>query len=284
MTESHRIESDQKPDTAPVPDNAEVEVSLGEDGKVQSSRAKVQTENPETGARPDWLPEKFDSPEALAKSYRELEKKLSQERNTNEAGESTSEENDDDSSESSGEELTDATIKKVEKAVEDAPQFDFEGLAKEYVENEGLSDETYESLEAKGLPRNVIDAYLEGQKAIAARATSELAEAVGGAERFKAVQTWAGENLSEQELASYNAAVNSGDFATAKLLLRGIADSYRSATGSEPSLVKGETVPANRGPQPFKSNAEMTAAINDPRYLNDPAYRREVERRIMAGG
>ena len=28
-------------------------------------------------ARPDWLPEKFNSPEDLAKSYTELEKKLS---------------------------------------------------------------------------------------------------------------------------------------------------------------------------------------------------------------
>ena len=33
-------------------------------------------ENPEVSDRPEWLPNKFDSPEALAQAYTELEQRM----------------------------------------------------------------------------------------------------------------------------------------------------------------------------------------------------------------
>jgi hypothetical protein len=39
--------------------------------------APMAAEQDNSSDRPDWLPEKFSSPEDLAKSYAELEKKLS---------------------------------------------------------------------------------------------------------------------------------------------------------------------------------------------------------------
>jgi len=38
--------------------------------------APIEAEQDNSSARPEWLPEKFQSPEDLAKSYAELEKKL----------------------------------------------------------------------------------------------------------------------------------------------------------------------------------------------------------------
>ena len=44
---------------------------------------------------------------------------------------------------------------------------------------------------------------------------------------------------------------------------------YNPGTGSK----------SNRGDQ-FKSNAQLVEAMNDPKYENDPAYRREVMEKL----
>jgi hypothetical protein len=268
----HKIEPDQQPADTPAPDN----VSVSSDGQT----ASIPTENVQPDARPEWLPEKFDSPEAMAKSYAELEKKFSQERKPDEAEKPAEPANDGESSDN-----LDLKIEKAaeaEKVVEDAG-FDFESLGKEYQENDGLTQETYDAMEAKGLPRNVIDAYLAGQKAIADKVVSELASVAGGPENFKAAQEWAANNLSEAELAGYNRAIDSQDYATAKLLMAGIVSQKNAAVGSDPNLVKGEgAATRSAGVTGFKSNAEMTAAINDPRYDSDPEYRALVARKIQA--
>jgi hypothetical protein len=274
MTERHRIESDQQPD--PTPSEQSENARVNPDGRS----ASIPTENlPDSGeARPEWLHDKFQSPEELAKAYSELEKKFSQKSGQKQ------EDTPADSDDTSGEDHQ-FTIQKAEKVAEEAAQagIDFEALGAEYAENGMLTDETYTDLESKGFPRNVVDAYVEGQKAIAQRAMQELVQVVGTEEDLNASLSWASQNLSDAEIDAYNSAVNGGDMSTAKLLLRGIRAAHINAGGKEPSLVKGETTPRSRGVQPFPSNAEMIAAINDPRYETDPGYRDEVRKRIEAG-
>ena len=53
--------------------NEEVRVQTTEEGEGNTG---IKSD------RPDWLPEKFESGEALAKSYAELEKKMSSEQTT----------------------------------------------------------------------------------------------------------------------------------------------------------------------------------------------------------
>jgi hypothetical protein len=39
-----------------------------------------------------------------------------------------------------------------------------------------------------------------------------------------------------------------------------------------------------QGIKPFRSNAELARAINNPKYRDDPAYRLDVEQRLNASG
>ena len=55
---------------------------------IQSESEQVnETETPIESDRPDWLPEKFKSPEDMAKAYAEAERKLSEPEDTKEAKE-----------------------------------------------------------------------------------------------------------------------------------------------------------------------------------------------------
>ena len=53
---------------------------------------------------------------------------------------------------------------------------------------------------------------------------------------------------------------------------------YNEANGYEGRMLQGKQ-PATSG-QVFRSQAELVAAMGDPRYENDPAYRQDVIQRL----
>ena len=60
--------------------------------------------------------------------------------------------------------------------------------------------------------------------------------------------------------------------------IQGLHSRYRSGVGVEPTLVKGEVGDTTVGN--FQSLAEITAAMSDPRYEKDPAYRSQVAEKL----
>ena len=112
----------------------------------QQQPEETPTETTETPERPEWLPEKFDSPESMAEAYGQLEKRF-HENNNNEQSEDNSEEA----------EATPAMGEVVTAASE------------EYYENGTLSDSAYQSLEEAGLSRDVVDTYVQGFEALQAQ-------------------------------------------------------------------------------------------------------------------
>lgn len=217
------------------------------------------------GDRPSWLPEKFKSPEDMAKAYSELEKKQS----------STEKPAPAKTPDPKAPAQTDA-----QKAVADAG-LDFDALTKEYAEKGELSKDTLAKLEAKGIPQATVSAYVEGQKAVAEQRNARLMDTVGGKEGFEAINQWATANLSAEELQAANAAL-AGSEQQAKLVLEGIKSRYQAAVGTDGSRVTGSTVPQVSGVKAYASNAEIVSAMNDPRYGKDPAYRASVEQRLAA--
>lgn len=203
--------------------------------------------------RPEWLPEKFQSPEDMAKAYSELENKLSTPQET-EAAEETARE-----------------------VVEDAG-LDFESMSQEFWNNEGLSDETYDKLAAAGIPSEVVDQFIDGQMAVTNQLRQESFNTVGGEQNYNDMVEWAQNNLSDQEIGAYNAAVESGDPNATKLAIQGLNAQYRMDNGQEPNLISGEASSASSGA--FQSVAELTAAMADPRYNRDPAYRKSVSDKL----
>ena len=210
--------------------------------------------------RPEWLPEKFKSVEDMAKAYSALEGKLG----------SNSEAEAQQEADSQTEDVS-QTANEVSELL-DERGLDFDIFQQEYAENGTLSDEAYQALEEAGLPEAMVDSWIEGQNAVAAQMTSNMQSLVGGADEYSAMVQWAADNLPEAEVDAFNATMETQDADLIKFAIQGLSARYR--TNAEPSLLQGGTGEVSGGK--FNSNAELTAAMRDPKYAQDPAYRQAV--------
>lgn len=272
---TQRVEHNIDPQEDPNPDAPEG--AEGDGTRVTISDDTSASNDPKgTDERPDGLPEKFDSWEDMAASYAELEKKLSQGGDDDDDVDDSSSD-DEQGSDESGDELT------AEQAVEKAG-LDVDALNAEIRENGELSDETYESFEESGITRDMVDGYIEGQKALANQLRADLEKAAGAdSKQFDSMLDWAEDGLDADEIEAFNAAMDQGG-AAAKMAARSLKAAYVEANGSNPKLVRpGGRETTKGGAKPFGSNEEMTRAMSDRRYKEDPAYRRKVEARIAAG-
>lgn len=129
-----------------------------------------------------------------------------------------------------------------------------------------------------GYPRQVVDQFIAGQKAVAAVEEQQVFSSVGGQESYQQMIQWAGQNLTAEETEAYNQAVESGNLNQVMFAVRGLHARFAASSGAaEPKLMKGG---GKTNPGSFNSTAEVVAAMSDPRYKNDAAYRSEVERKL----
>ena len=194
--------------------------------KQEETTSEKPVEENVTQSKPEGLPEKFNSVEDLAKSYSELEKKLGDNKEA-------------PKEEAPKTETKTSDLEIAEKAVESAG-LNMDNLATEYNEKGELDTKSYEALEKAGIPKDYVNQFIEGQKAIADQQATSIKDMVGGADAYTEMSNWAAENMSEQEKTAYNTAVNSKDIETAKLAVVGLKAKFESANGNEPSLVEGK--------------------------------------------
>ena len=229
---------------------------------VTGPDAPVEEVAETTGAeRPEWLPEKFESAEAMAQAYGELESKMG---TTGEAVEDTT----------GAEDQT--PIEQVESGIgiEAMEQFN-----QEFAENGDLSDASYETLAKEhGISEELARAHVEGQHALMEMQKQSVFNEVGGEESYTDMIEWAKDNLSEADINAYDEAINSGDMSTVTMVAKGLHAQYVAANGSNPSLVKGNA--ANSTTNGFQSWQQVSEAMRNPKYANDPAYRQEVSNRL----
>jgi len=239
--------------------SAEENISLERQAEMQEAAANANNQQAapqlEEETRPEWLDDKFQSPEDLAKAYNELQKKVSKSSEPNNAKKSSKEA---EVSSNLGNIIEEATA--------------------EFSEQGNLSDKSFDSLEKAGLPRQFVEAYIQGQTALVELQTAEVKNTVGGEANYEAMAEWAVENISEEELATYNDLVESGSIDQARMAVRGLFAQFKAAGGKAPQLVQGAT--SGSSVKPFNSAAQVTEAMRDPRYKNDPAYRQTVEQRL----
>jgi hypothetical protein len=237
------------------------------EGHDEAMLAKAeQLEKANDPQRPDWLPEKFKSAEDMAQAYSELEKKLGSKKEEPEAPQ-----------EEEKAPTPDADATEVSDVLDKAG-LDFNTFQEEYNEKGGLSDDAYTALEEAGFPKSLVDSWIAGQEALAQDMTQSVYETVGGQEQYSEMIQWASANLPPGDVEAFNASVDTGDPNLTKFAVQGLYARYRSEAGSAPKLVKGEAASASSGA--FNSAAELTAAMRDPRYHNDPAYRQSVAEKL----
>ena len=107
---------------------------------------------------------------------------------------------------------------------------------------------------------------------------SAILESIGGEKTLDVMAEWAKNNLDQDEIKAYNSEVNSGDFTRARNALQSMYFAMQQQEGYEPSLIDGRL--SNRSTDVYRSVQEVEAAMNDPRYLNDTAYTKDVEDKV----
>jgi len=203
--------------------------------------------------RPEWLPEKFNSPEDLAKSYSELEKKLSQPSDEEAQPEAEAAE------------------------TEESPAPEFDKFAEEFANSGELSADSFTELEKMGYPKEMVDTYIKGLQSAQSADANTVMEVAGGQEGYKDLTDWARDNMAEAELTVYNQMVESNTD-NAKVAVEWLM-SRREASGAiEPNLLSGKNTGSPR--EEFRSTAEVVSAMKDPRYQDDPAFRKDVEEKL----
>ena len=234
---------------------------------------------------------KFDSVEALAASYKELEGKLGDVAKTKEepVAEDVVEYQEDGSV---NYEL--AKQQYGEKLGELFEQSNIDPFAinKYYQENNGtISEEHYKELESTGLTRNVIDSYLaglkpkEGTEQVAADPSfpeyEDIVGIAGGEDKYMEMLKWMDGNISKEELQEFDKIVDAEkrNIPKVTLAVQEMFTRYKNAMGVEPRLISGRTS-SSPNTRVFRSNAEVVAAMRDPRYKTDIAFQHEVQRRL----
>lgn len=202
------------------------------------------------GERPAWLPEKFKTPEDLAKSYTELEKKLGKPR------EEVSIER---------EPPTTSNPKEVDEVLDQAG-LSFDDLEAAVVKQGKPLEKHYAALAKAGMSRSAVDRLIRAEVILRDATTRSAIEAAGGEDQIHALREWAGSKesgITDAEIKAFNDAVGrAGSPEAAKAQVEYLmwkAEKSGVALGAEPkSLVSGK--PATGASGGFKSFSEYGAA------------------------
>jgi len=270
-----------------TPEQLEGLVAPGQENVVEEF-AREQ----EQAAQEDAILGKFKSPQELAKAYAELQRKMGQQ--SGKQPEETQEVEPEPAQEQKG-------TYTAEQASERYGSAAVESLAEKGVDlgevmakaDQGQDiSEHYEVLaETFNTTPEVVDMFKQMMTAAPAPAASTdgLSEAdtnailneLGGQEQFNALQAWGKENMNEQERASYNAAVDSGNAEAVRWALKSLqARQGLKQQDVEPQLYGGGTPAA--GAQVFQSQQQVLDAMNKRNdqgqrlYDVDEAYRNKV--------
>jgi len=154
----------------------------------------------------------------------------------------------------------------------------------EYYANDGtLSEETvsrFTEMSSQDLVSAYMEMYENGQ-INQAQATemsdaqvNSVMNAAGGESNYNQVIEWAASNLGDRQIDAFDSVVDSGNPAAIGIAFQGLQSAYAEANGYEGRMLQGRA-PSSAG-ETFRSQAELVAAMGDPRYDNDPAYRADV--------
>ena len=151
-----------------------------------------------------------------------------------------------------------------------------------------VTDEMVSTLTNAGFSEKAVRSYFAGRASeqgydapaedITESQINEIKQSVGGDQTYANVVNWAKSSLDQEQTNAFDEVVNTGSVAAIKLAVAGLKAQYDNANGVEGRMVTGKA-PTNSG-DIFRSQAELVAAMNDPRYDRDPAYRQDVVEKL----
>lgn len=229
----------------------------------------------------ELIKKQYSDPAALAEFYKTLESNLGKPRENQKPdqtqGEPSASSGEPSESSSSSDEPSGFQKEEVQSALE-AKGLDLSEFEAEFMEQGQLSEDSYTKLEQAGFPRQLVDAYITGQQALAAQFQNQVFSLVGGEEAYTKMVQWASQNLSDVEKRAFNEVLETGDLAKVQLAVEALHSRYMKANPSAPNLLSGQ--PPTSSVAGYASRAEMIRDMQDPRYEKDPAFRKLVEQRV----
>ena len=162
----------------------------------------------------------------------------------------------------------------------------------EYMKTDGnVSEETLEEL-SKMSSRELAEAFFRYQKTVddsqapegvelSDAEVSQVQDAVGGAEQYQELVSWAADNFSEEEITAFDSVVETGNIPAIKLALQALQYRYQDNMGVEGNMIQGKPAQSR---EIFRSQAELVRAMSDPRYDDDPAYRMSIMEKLERSG
>jgi hypothetical protein len=244
----------------------------------QETAAKDEALVTETqGQEPAKFAGKYGSVEELEKGYAELQKKLSgQEETTEEVSDSTEEATPTNASEVYGEYIGSRL---------DEAGVDYQGMNTKWQETGKLEDDDYKALEGAGFSKDMVEAYLDGvqyraeqDSQLAAKEVVAIKNEFGGEQVYTEMIQWAAANLDKGEVDAFNSMLKTSNPHQIRIAVAGIQAAYMNNAAREPKLVGGRA--SRAAATKFESTAQVVAAMNDPKYKEDPAYRKQVEEKL----
>jgi hypothetical protein len=271
-------EADKGPSMQEQYDALKAEGIIAEDGESPEDAQGGAQGEPGQAEVPDWVPEKFrsaaDPMKAMAEAYAALERKQS---SPDDEDEGDDVEDDEEYPDDEGT-VTEEERAAAENATKKAG-LDLQAVQAEWDTDGGLSDETYDALEAAGYPREAVDVYIEGLLARNSAATGEAYGIVGGQDAYSEMVTWAAENLSDEEIEVYDNAVNSRNPAAVRAAVRGLNAQWTQAIMQEANEEPEEEItPKGNGTtgSKYASMDDYMDDLNDPRYDTSETFRAQV--------
>ena len=220
---------------------------------------------------------KFKSVEDLAASYKELEGKLGQVSEEDQATEETEEQTEE---QFNAEEYYGDGLASVLEEV----GIDAQDITQRFTDTGEISEDDYSKLGEAGFSKQVVDTYLDGLRGVGegdeipTQQIQNIKDSVGGDQAYEQMADWCQQNLSEQEIKAFDKITETADAPVIQLAVEGLYTRYQNAMGVEPDLVTGR--PAASGPNPYRSTAEVVAAMSDKRYGKDVSYTEDVQNRL----
>jgi len=243
--------------------SADVEQVTTSENLNESEQESLEIGEQMVAEQETLLAGKYKDTQELETAYKELEKKL---------GEKSDEDSEEAEPEAEPEKETEVESNILDKLWEE--------------KDKGFSDETLKALGEKR-PGELAKMYLEfrsqaGQQEASQTLTesdiSELKGMAGGEKEYERVIGWATSNLPQKEQDMFDSVIDRGDPQAAYFAVQALMSKYKDAVGSEGDLITGKA-PSNVG-STFQSQPEVVAAMSDPRYDSDPAYRRQIMEKL----
>ena len=141
--------------------------------------------------------------------------------------------------------------------------------------NEDVRNEEGEQAEAPEEVEETTDEEPESEAETLTEAQAqELFKMVGGEKAYESMIKWAGQNLSQEEIQMYDSVMGKGDPNAIFFAVQALNSKYSDSVGRDGQMLSGKS--AKSEDNSFQSQQELVQAMSDPRYDNDPAYRRSV--------